>query len=94
MENIIYIIDFNDGRVKERSGKDLLDTIDNFIDEVSRIRKRYKYNKTTFFMTLYTLEQFFEANDYIEHYQSLSTDKYGPYFFSQVDAEIIRKINF
>jgi len=94
MENIIYIIDFNDGRVKERSGKDLLDMIDNFIDEVSRIRKRYKYNKTTFFMTLYTSEQNFEANDYIEHYQSLSTDKYGPHFFSQVDAEIIRKINF
>jgi hypothetical protein len=44
-------------------------------------------------MTLFSLEHDFLAQDYIEHYKTLSSDLYGKDFMSEFDVFIIRKFN-
>jgi hypothetical protein len=76
----------------------LQETIDDIFDTVSKIIKKYKldnYNdeKIIYKTTLFTCDYDISADDYIEHYQNLPTDKYGPYVLDDFDIEIIRMFN-
>lgn len=94
MENIIYLIEYHSGKTEKKTEKELRGCIDDSIDEIKRLRKQYRWNKTVFYMTLYTSEENFDANEYISHYKGLSSETYGPRFFSDADIEFIRKMNF
>jgi hypothetical protein len=44
-------------------------------------------------MVLFSVEHDFLAQDYIEHYKSLSSDLYGKDFMTEFDVFIIKKFN-
>ena len=94
MDNIIYIIEYNDGTKEKKTLRELHKCIDDIIDDIQRLRKQFRRNKTVFLMTLYTSEESFEANEYISHYNNLSTQTYGPDFLTNDDIELIHKLNF
>jgi hypothetical protein len=94
MDNIIYIIDYHDGTKEKKTLKELHKCIDDIIDDIQRLRKQFRWNKTVFLMTLYTSEESFEANEYISHYNNLSAQTYGPDFLTNDDIELINKLNF
>lgn len=94
MENIIYVIEYHNGKTERKTEKELRGCIDDLIDDIKLLRKQYRWNKTLFRMILYTSDENFDANEYISHYKSLSTETYGPGFFNACDIEFIRKMNF
>lgn len=94
MESIIYTIEYHDGTTENKTANELRGRIDDMIDDIRQLRKRYKWRKTKFSMTLYSSEEDFEATEYITHYRSLSEDTYGVKFMNEFDIEIIKKLNF
>lgn len=94
MESIIYKIDYHDGTSENKTESELRGYLDDIIDDIRRLRKRYKWRKTRIVMTLYTSEEDFEATEYITYYQSLSEEKWGASFLTNFDIELIKKLNF
>ena len=92
-----YIIENQNNSIKQFKRENLSEYIDEKIDinEVYSIKKVYKIKdiKKTYYMTLFTTEYNFNPKDYIEHYKSLSEDKYGAKVLTEFDIEIIEKFN-
>ena len=94
MENIIYEIETHDGELKKFDKRTLKDSIDDLLSDIAVIKKTYKYNKKKIYMTLFSVEHSFTAQEYIEHYKSLSSETYGKDFMSQFDETVIQKLNY
>ena len=94
MEDVIYVIDYYDGDIQYASENEMHELVDDIIDDIKRLRKKYKWETNIFRMTLYTSEESFEATEYIVHYRGLSAETYGPHFLTEFDVELIRKLNF
>ena len=94
MENIIYEIETHDGEMKKFDKRTLKDSIDDLLSDIAVIKKTYKYNNKKIYMTLFSVEHNFTAQEYIEHYKSLSSETYGKDFMSQFDETVIGKLNY
>lgn len=94
MDSIIYKIDYHDGTSETKSASELRGCVDGMVDDIRRLRKRYKWRKTRIVMTLYTSEEDFEADEYITYYQGLPEEKWGVGFLTEFDIELIKKLNF
>ena len=94
MESIIYKIDYHDGTSETKSASELRGCVDGMVDDIRRLRKRYKWRKTRIVMTLYTSEEDFEADEYIKYYQDLPEEKWGAGFLTEFDIELIKILNF
>jgi len=94
MENIIYEIETHDGELKKFDKRTLKDLIDDLLSDIAVIKKTYKFNKKTIYMTLFSVEHNFTAQEYIQHYKSLSSETYGKDFMSQFDETVIGKLNY
>ena len=87
-----YLIEYKDGSEDSMTKKELEECIDDIFDDIAIIIKKYKLNnneKIVYKMTLYTINENFSSTEYIEHYNSLSNEKYGYNFLSNYDIEII-----
>ena len=96
VKTCLYLIEFKDGSDDALSKEMLQETIDDIFDTVSKIVKKYRlhnHEKIIYKTTLFTCDYDISADDYIEHYRSLPTDKYGPYVLDDFDIEIIRMFN-
>ena len=93
MENILYEIEDHEDNVQKMDKHSTKSYLKDFADDVKSIKKTYKYSKTVYRMTLFSLEHDFLAQDYIDHYKSLSSNLYGKDFMSEFDVFIIRKFN-
>lgn len=94
MENIVYEIETHDGDFKKFDKRSLKDSIDDLLSDIAVIKKIYKYNKKIYYMTLFSVEHSFTAQEYIEHYKSLPADPYGKDVLSHFDETIISKLNY
>jgi len=94
IENILYKVESHDGTIKTIDKRALKETIDDIIHDVSSIVKTYRYNNKLHRLTLFSVEHDFTADEYVDHYKSLNSDKYGKHFFSEFDESVIRKLNY
>ncbi len=103
IENVLYKVESHDGTIKtidKRALKEsfakgsLQDSSNDIIHDVSSIVKTYRYNNKLHRLTLFSVEHDFTADEYIDHYKSLNSDKYGKHFFSEFDESVIRKLNY
>ncbi len=94
MENILYEIETHDGEFKKFDKRSLKDSIDDLLSDIAVIKKTYKYNKKIYYMTLFSVEHSFTAQDYIEHYKTLPDMYGGKDAMSQFDQTIIEKLNY
>lgn len=92
MENIVYEIETHDGNVKKFDKRSLKDSIDDLLGDIAVIKKTYRFNKKTHYMTLFSVDHNFSAQDYIDHYKTLP-DVYGKDVFSHFDQTIVEKLN-
>ena len=91
-----YLIEYKDGSDDVLTKEELEECIDEIFDDVALIIKKFKLhnnNKIVYRMTLFTINENFSSNDYIEHYRSLPKEKYGCNFLSKYDIEIIEMFN-
>ena len=91
-----YLIEYKDGTDDVLTKEELEKYIDEIFDDVAIIIKKFKLNnnnKIAYNMTLFTINENFSSNDYIEHYRSLPKEKYGCNFLSKYDIEIIEMFN-
>jgi len=102
MENIVYEVEDHEENVKKMDKRSLKDYINDFMEEgdVKSIQKIYRFNKKKIRMVLFSVEHDFLAQDYIEHYRTLSSGSnlygsnlYGKDFMSDFDVYIIKKFN-
>lgn len=94
MENIVYEIETHNGDFKKFDKRSLKDSIDDLLSDIAVIKKIYRFNKKTHYMTLFSVEHSFTAQEYIEHYKSLPADPYGKDVLSHFDETIISKLNY
>ena len=90
-----YLIEYKDGTDDVLTKEELEEYIDEIFDDIAIIIKKFKLNddnKTIYKMTLFTINENFSSNDYIEHYRNLSKEKYGCNFLSNFDIEIIEML--
>jgi hypothetical protein len=90
-----YLIEYKDGTDDVLTKEELEEYIDEIYDDIAIIIKKFKLNnnnKIAYKMTLFTINENFSANDYIEHYRNLSKEKYGCNFLSKFDIEIIEML--
>lgn len=93
MENIIYKVTTTDGSVMRESKRDLERVLDDLVhDEIAKIVKEYKYDGKTYRATLFTNEEEFGAEEYINHYKAMGK-KYGHEFIFNFDMDIIRRFS-
>ena len=91
-----YLIEYKDGSDDVLTKEKLEECIDEIFDDVALIIKKFKLhnnNKIAYRMTLFTVNENFSSNDYIEHYRNLPKEKYGCNFLSKYDIEIIEMFN-
>jgi hypothetical protein len=91
-----YLIEYKDGSDDVLTKEELEECIDEIFDDVALIIKKFKLqnnNKIAYKMTLFTINENFSSNDYIEHYRNLPKEKYGCNFLSKYDIEIIEMFN-
>ena len=91
-----YLIEYKDGSEDVLTKEELEKCIDDIFDDIAIIIKKFKLhnnNKIAYKMTLFTNNENFSSNDYIEHYRSLPKEKYGCNFLSKYDIEIIEMFN-
>ena len=95
MENIVYEVEDHEDNVKKMDKRALKDYINEFMEEgdVKSIQKTYRLNKKKMRMVLFSVKHDFLAQDYIEHYRTLSPNLYGKEFMSDFDVYIIKKFN-
>lgn len=89
-----YLIEYKDGTEDVLTKEELEEYIDEIYDDIAIIIKKFKLhnNKTSYRMTLFTINENFSSNDYIEHYKNLPKEKYGCNFLSKFDIEIIEML--
>jgi hypothetical protein len=91
-----YLIEYKDGSDDVLTKEELEECIDEIFDDVALIIKKFKLqnnNKIAYRMTLFTINETFSSNDYIEHYRNLPKERYGCNFLSKYDIEIIEMFN-
>ncbi len=91
-----YLIEYKDGSDDVLTKEELEECIDEIFDDIAIIIKKFKLhnnNKIVYRMTLFTINENFSSNDYIEHYRNLPKEKYGCNFLSKYDIEIIEMFN-
>ena len=95
MENIVYEVRDHEDNVKKMDKRSLKDYINDFMEEgdVKSIEKTYRHNNKKIRMVLFSVEHDFLAQDYTEHYRTLSSNLYGKDFMSDFDVFIIKKFN-
>ena len=96
VKSYLYIIEFKDGDEKTMSKKSLEQSVDDIFNEVSKIVKQYKLHsepKKKYNMTLFTDEQNFTSEEYIEHYRDMPKEVWGQDFLEDFDIEIINMFN-
>ena len=93
----VYLIDFkDDSESVSMTKQELENSVDDMYTNISKIVKQYRLKdviKKKFNMTLYLETESISANDYIEHYRSLSKTEYGVNFLSNFDIDIINMFN-
>jgi hypothetical protein len=94
MENIVYEIETHDGEFKKFDKRSLKDSIDDLLIHIAVLKKTFMLNKKKHYMTLFSVEHSFTAQEYIQHYKSLSSETYGKDFMSQFDETVIGKLNY
>jgi hypothetical protein len=90
-----YLIEYKDGTDDVLTKEELEECIDEIYDDIAIIIKKFKLNnnnKIAYKMTLFTINENFSSNDYIEHYRNLPKEKYGCNFLSKFDIEIIEML--
>jgi hypothetical protein len=90
-----YLIEYKDGTDDVLTKEELEEYIDEIFDDIAIIIKKFKLNndnKIVYKMTLFTINENFSSNDYIEHYRNLPKEKYGCNFLSNFDIEIIEML--
>jgi hypothetical protein len=90
-----YLIENKDGTDDVLTKEELEEYIDEIFDDIAIIIKKFKLNndnKIVYKMTLFTINENFSSNDYIEHYRNLPKEKYGCNFLSNFDIEIIEML--
>ena len=90
-----YLIEYKDGTDDVLTKEELEEYIDEIFDDIAIIIKKFKLNddnKIIYKMTLFTINENFSSNDYIEHYRNLPKEKYGSNFLSNFDIEIIEML--
>jgi len=90
-----YLIEYKDGTDDVLTKEELEEYIDEIFDDIAIIIKKFKLNddnKIIYKMTLFTINENFSSNDYIEHYKNLPKEKYGSNFLSNFDIEIIEML--
>ena len=91
-----YLIEYKDGSDDVLTKEELEECIDEIFDDVAVIIKKFKLhnnNKIAYRMTLFTINENFTSNEYIEHYRNLPKERYGCNFLSKYDIEIIEMFN-
>jgi hypothetical protein len=91
-----YLIEYKDGSDDVLTKEELEECIDEIFDDVALIIKKFKLhnnNKIVYRMTLFTINENFSSNEYIEHYRNLPKERYGCNFLSKYDIEIIEMFN-
>jgi hypothetical protein len=97
MENIVYEVEDHEENVKKMDKRSFKEYINDFMEDgdAKSICKIYRFNKKKIRMTLFTVEHDFTADEYIDHYRSLSNGSsiYGKDFMNDFDVYIIKKFN-
>ncbi len=93
MENIKYEIVENDNSCKTMDKHSTKSYIKDFAEDIFSIKKSYQIGKKTYFMTLFSIEHDFSAQEYIDHYKNLSDTYYGKDFMNDFDIYVIKKLN-
>ena len=96
VKNFVYYIEYKNGDEEIMEKSELETQVDDIYDKVIKIVKTYRLHskpKTKIRMTLYTVDNTFSAEEYIEHYQSMPKDVYGSNFLSDFDIELITMFN-
>jgi hypothetical protein len=96
VKSFMYYIEYKDGEEDTMDEAMLESEVDNVFDKISKIVKHYRLHddpKTKIRMTLYTADETFSAEEYIEHYRSMPRDIYGSDFLSDFDIELITMFN-
>jgi len=96
MSKIIYVVENHEGEIEKIGEKDVLQYVEDNIDDIANLKKKFTpiHSKNIFRMTLFGFDLEFTADEYINHYSELDPKTYGPNFFTETDAELIRKLNF
>jgi hypothetical protein len=96
MSKIIYVVENHEGEIEKIGERDILKYVEDNIDDIASLKKKFTpfHVKTIFKMTLFGFDLEFTADEYIDHYSALDPKTYGPNFFTDTDAELIRKLNF
>ena len=50
MEDVIYVIDYYDGDIQYASETEMRELVDDIIDDIKRLRKKYKWETNIFRM--------------------------------------------
>ncbi len=96
MKSCLYFIEYKNGDEDTMNQVMLEACIDNIFDTVSKIVKKYRLHnnaKKRYCMTLFTDEQTFTAEEYLEHYRDLPKETWGQDFLEDFDIEIITMFN-
>ncbi len=95
-----YCIERNNGSFDKIKREEFTKKLESYYEEflnndIYSIKKIYKLkdNKKIYNLSLFTAEYNFNSEDYIEHYKSLSQDKYGINILNNFDIEVIEKFN-
>lgn len=96
MSKIIYVVENHEGEMEKISEQDILKYVEDNIDDIASLKKKFTpfHVKTIFRMTLFEFDLEFTADEYINHYSELDPKIFGANFFTETDAELIRKLNF
>jgi hypothetical protein len=96
MSKITYVVENHEGKIEKIGEKDILQYVEDNIDDIASLKKQFtQFNgKTIFRMTLFGFDLEFTADEYVDHYSELDPKTYGPNFFTETDANLIRKLNF
>ena len=94
MSEIIYVVENHEDEVEKISEQYILKYVEDNIDDIASLKKKFTNGKTIFRMTLFVFDLEFTADEYINHYSELDAKIFGPNFFTDVDTELIRKLNF
>lgn len=96
MKSCLYHIEYKNGDEDTMNHVMLEACIDNIFDTVSKIVKKYRLHnnaKKRYSMTLFTDEQTFTAEEYLEHYRDMPKETWGQDFLEDFDIEIITMFN-
>ena len=90
----MYEIETHNCELKNFDKRSLKDSLDDLLSDIAVIKKTFMLNKKKYYMTLFSVEFSFTAQDYIEHYKTLPDIYGGKDALSQFDQTIIEKLNY